>query len=116
MKYTYEKKAKLVGNIEKGMLWLLNREDDWIHDQYGESYIYYGTIHSSREPFHPLSTSITGYFQDHDSKLWIKVKGGLAKFTPGEIEKCWFGQIEEQLHVKIKTGIYKYYKKTKIPL
>lgn len=111
MKYTYQKKAKLVGNVDRGKLWLLNREDDWIHDQYGESYIYYGIIHSSAAPFHPLSTSITGYFHDHDTQKWIKVKGGIAHFKPGEVEKSWFDNIEDSLQVKMKTGVYKYYKK-----
>lgn len=63
MQYVLEKRAKLVGRMDKGSLWLLNVHDDWIHDQYGESYIYHGTIYSSREPFHPLSTSISGYFK-----------------------------------------------------
>lgn len=111
MKYTYQKKAKLVGNVDKGRLWLVNREDDWIHDQYGESYIYYGMIHSSAAPFHPLSASITGYFQDNDTQKWIKVKGGIAFFNPGEIEKSWFNNIEDFIHVEMKTGHYKYYKK-----
>jgi len=110
MKYTYQKEAKLVGNVDKGKLWLLNLHDDWIHDQYGESYIYYGIIHSKATTFHPLSTSITGYFQEHDSKKWIKVKGGVAFFTPGEIENSWIDSIEALLHVEIKTAVYKFYK------
>lgn len=111
MKSTYRKNCKLVGNVDGGRLWLLNSEDDWIHDQYGESYIYYGTIHSKSEPFHPLSTSITGYFQDRDSQKWIKVEGGVAPFTPGKIERAWINSIEDFVHVEIKTGVYKYYTK-----
>lgn len=110
MKYTYQKAAKLVGNVDKGKLWLLNLHDDWIHDQYGESYIFYGTIHSSAGPFHPLSTSISGYFQERDSDKWIKVKGGVASFTPGKIEQCWMDKLQDFLHVEIKTGIYKFYR------
>ncbi len=111
MKYTYQKNAKLVGNVDNEKLWLLNREDDWIHDQYGESYIYYGVIHSSAAPFHPLSTSITGYFQDRDTQKWIKVKGGVASFMLGDIEKAWLDNIENFLHVEMKTSVYKYYRK-----
>lgn len=111
MKYTYQKTSKLVGNVDSGKLWLLNRKDDWIHDQYGESYIYYGIIHSSAAPFHPLSTSISGYFQDSDTKEWIKVKDGVASFKQGEVEQAWFENIEDLLHVRMKTGVYKYYSK-----
>lgn len=111
MPYTFEKKAKLVGSIDKGMLWLLNPHDDWIHDQYGESYIYYGTIYS-KKLFHPLSTTITGYFQDTDTNKWIKVKYGIAKFKPEEIQNSWKDSLEDFLTLSFKTGVYKYYKKT----
>lgn len=111
MKYTYQKDAKLVGNVDKGKLWLLNLHDDWIHDQYGESYIYYGTIHSKSEPFHPLSTSITGYFQERDTHKWIRVKGGVATFTPGLVERSWMNDIKDLVNITIKTGVFRRYRK-----
>jgi hypothetical protein len=111
VRYIFEKKAKLVGRVDKGLLWLLNVQDDWIHDQYGESYIYYGQIYSSLNPFHPLSTSITGYFHDVDSKKWIKVKDGVAKFNPENIQDSWEDRIENLMKIKFKTGVYKYVKK-----
>lgn len=111
MLYTFEKKAKLVGSIDKGMLWLLNPQDDWIHDQYGESYIYYGTIYS-KKLFHPLSTTITGYFQDADTNKWIKVKYGIARFNLGEIQLSWKDSLDDFLNISFKTGVYRYYKKT----
>jgi hypothetical protein len=110
MKYTYQKKAKLVGNINKRRLWLLNTHDDWIHDQYGESYIYYGTIHSIKKAFHPLSTSITGYFQDEDSKKWIKVNDGVAIFNNGDQNVSWKENIEEFIKVSVTSGVYKFYR------
>ncbi|MFO1442549.1 molecular chaperone GrpE [Bacillus sp. Bva_UNVM-123] len=110
MKYTYQKKAKLVGDVGNGKLWLINCKDDWIHDQYGESYIYYGIIYS-RTPFHPLSLSISGYFQECDTKKWIKVKKGAAFFPVCEVEQAWHDHIEDFIHVEMKTGVYKYYKK-----
>lgn len=110
MQYIYEKKAKLVGSMDKGKLCLLNIHDDWIHDQYGECYIFYGQIHSLNEPFHPLSTSITGYFQDEDSQKWIKVVNGVAKFLPENIDKSWEDKIENLVKFKILTGFYKYIK------
>lgn len=108
MRYCYEKKAKLVGNIASGRLWLLNPHDDWIHDQYGESYIYYGTIYSIK-PMHPLSTTITGYFQDADSKKWIKVKTGVAKFRTGEIQLSWKNNLNDFISISLTTGVYRYY-------
>lgn len=111
MKYTYQKKAKLVGNVDRGKLWLLNLEDDWIHDQYGESYIYYGQIYSSLHPFHPLSTSITGYFQDDDSKKWIKVKAGVATFNPDNPQNSWEDKLENLIKIRVTTGVYIYMKK-----
>jgi hypothetical protein len=110
MQAIFEKKAKLVGSKDQGVLWLLNIHDDWIHDQYGESYIYYGTVYSSHKPFHPLSTSVTGYFQDEDSKKWIKLKDGMAFFNPNNIHHAWKNSIEEMIRVTFKTGIYRYYK------
>jgi hypothetical protein len=110
MQYTFEKKAKLVGSIDKGMLWLLNPQDDWIHDQYGESYIYYGTIYS-KKLFHPLSTTISGYFQDADTKKWIMIKYGVAKFIPGKIDGSWKNGLEDFLSISFKTGVYRSYKK-----
>jgi hypothetical protein len=109
MQYTFEKKAKLVGNTKEGVLWLLNPHDDWIHDQYGESYIYYGTIYS-KKLFHPLSTTITGYFQDTDTNKWIKVKYGKVKFNPAEIELSWKDKLDDFFKVLFKTGIYRIYK------
>lgn len=111
MQYVLEKRAKLVGKMDKGSLWLLNVHDDWIHDQYGESYIFHGTIYSSREPFHPLSTSITGYFQDDDTKEWIKVRNGVAVFNPENMADSWAARLEDFIKIKLKTGVYKYYKK-----
>ncbi|PFO07855.1 molecular chaperone GrpE [Bacillus sp. AFS076308] len=110
MQYILEKKAKLVGRVDKGQLWLLNVHDDWIHDQYGESYIYHGQIYSSRNPFHPLSTSITGYFQDDDSQKWIKVKAGVATFNPENIDDSWVERVENLIKIRFKTGVYKYVK------
>ncbi|WP_404332007.1 molecular chaperone GrpE [Mesobacillus maritimus] len=107
MQYLYEKRAKMVGNIDKGLLWLLNVHDDWIHDQYGESHIYYGTIYSSKGPFHPLSTTITGYFQDSDSSRWLKVKNGVARIHDENNQTAWKGQIDDFLKVTFKTGVYK---------
>jgi hypothetical protein len=109
MQYTFEKKAKLVGSIDKGMLWLLNPQDDWIHDQYGESYIYYGTIYS-KKLFHPLSTTISGYFQDADTGKWLKIKYGVAKFKPGKMELSWKNSLEDFLTISFKTGEYHYIK------
>lgn len=94
MKYTYHKKAKLVGKMGGDKLWLLNLRDDWIHDQYAESYIYYGTIYTKGAPFPQLSTSITGYFQDSDSQKWIEVQEGIASFIPGEVDKAWIDATE----------------------
>lgn len=111
MELVYEKKAKLVGRTDKGKLWLLNIEDDWIHDQYGDSYIYYGEIHSLSDPFHPVSTSITGYFQDVDTNKWIKVEKGVATFNPDDVDSSWESHIENIVKYKLLTGVYKYMKK-----
>ncbi len=86
MKYILKrhiKKAKLVGPIESNQLWLQNMNEEWIHDIYEESHIHYGKIHSVHGAFHHLSTSITGFFQDEDTNLWIYVENGVAykKFT-----------------------------------
>lgn len=109
MQYTFEKKAKLVGGVNKGRLWLLNPHDDWIHDQYGESYIFHGTIYS-KKPFHPLSTTITGYFQDDDSHKWIKIKYGVAKFNPEEMPLSWKDHLDDFFTISFKTGKYRFYK------
>lgn len=110
MNYTFEKKAKLVGKIGSGKLWLLNITDDWIHDQYGDSHIYYGTIHSGNQAFHPVSTSISGYFQDEDTGLWIKVKDGVARLDPENHHNSWKTDINELVKISINTGVYKKYK------
>lgn len=107
MDYVFEKKAKLVGKIGSGKLWLLNITDDWIHDQYGDSHIYYGTIHSSNQAFHPVSTSITGYFQDEDTKGWIKVKDGVAILDEENPDNSWKTNINEFVKISIKTGVYR---------
>jgi hypothetical protein len=112
MKLIYQKKAKLVGRIDKGLLWLLNIEDDWIHDQYGDSYIYYGEIHSSKDPFHPVSTSITGYFQDGESGKWIRVIKGVAEFDLHNLNSSWEDTIENLVSFKWVTGVYKKYRKS----
>lgn len=106
MNYLFEKKAKLVGKIGSGKLWLLNITDDWIHDQYGDSYIHYGKIHASKEAFHPVSTSITGYFQDEDTKKWIKVNDGLARLD----SHSWKDHIKEFVKITVATGVYKHYR------
>jgi hypothetical protein len=111
MEYIYQKRAKLVGNVDRGVLWMLNMHDDWIHDQYGESYIYHGIIYSSFNPFHELSTSVTGYFQDDDTKQWIKVKKGKAKIDPNDINLSWKENLESFLTIRLKTGYYKYCKR-----
>lgn len=113
MQSIFEKRAKLVGSKDKGMLWLLNTCDDWIHDQYGESYIYYGTIYS-KKPFHPLSTAITGYFQDEDSSRWIKINNGVAIFKPNAIDAPWKKQLEDFLQISFQTGVYRIYKKSSL--
>lgn len=111
MRYTYrkyQKKAKLIGFAGKDVLWLQNQHDEWIHDVYEESHIHHGIIYSVQKSFHPLSTSITGYFQDSDTKKWIKVKDGMAR-TPGpsaENEAGWMNSLEELLlHEKINNGL-----------
>jgi hypothetical protein len=110
MKYALAKKAKLVGNVDNGMLWLLNLHDDWIHDQYGDSYIHYGIVYSNRGAFHPLSTSITGYFHDDDTKKWIRIRNGVATFTPNHINDSWKEKIEDFVNISFKTGVYRSYK------
>ncbi|MDF2903870.1 MAG: hypothetical protein K0S25_1508 [Bacillus sp. (in: firmicutes)] len=110
MKYTFEKKAKLVGKVGSGKLWLLNIEDDWIHDQYGESHIYHGRIHSSKKAFHPLSTTISGYFQDEDTQKWIKLKYGVATVDPANLDHSWKTDINQLVKISINTGVYQHYK------
>ncbi|GIN62403.1 hypothetical protein J27TS8_23960 [Robertmurraya siralis] len=110
----YQKRAKLVGHVDSGLLWLLNMHDDWIHDQYGESYIYHGIIYSSTTPFHALSTSVTGYFQDDDTKRWLKVKDGKAIFEPKDISLAWKDQLEEFFTFTFTTGRYIRYKEAKL--
>lgn len=105
-----EKKAKLVGSKEKGLLWLLNLRDDWIHDQYEESHIYYGTIYSSQNAFHPLSTSITGYFQDSETRKWIRVKDGVATFSQTNILLSWKDRLTDFLQLSAISKPYRYYK------
>lgn len=92
----YSKKAKLVGSTT-GDLWLLNRLDEWIHDCYEESSIYHGTIYSVSESFHPKSTSLTGFFQDEDSKKWIHVINGIARVSSSDQETAGWNDSLEQL-------------------
>ncbi|TKC13848.1 molecular chaperone GrpE [Robertmurraya kyonggiensis] len=109
MKGLYQKRAKLVGSVDRGMLWLINMHDDWIHDQYGESYIYHGIIYSSTDSFHELSTSVTGYFQDDDTQKWIEVKDGKAIFDSENINQTWKERLESFIKVTIQTGRYHRY-------
>lgn len=99
MDYIYEKKAKLVGDVEENTLCLLNSQDDWIHDQYGDSKIYHGTIYSFFKPFHPTSTSITGFFQDEETAKWIKVNNGIATN-----KQAWENELGELLTFSLSTG------------
>ncbi len=97
MKFTYrkfQKRAKLVGLAGGEGLWLLNVHDEWIHDVYEESDIHHGVIYSIHQSFHPKSTSITGYFQDADTKKWIKVERGAAKLSNAG-ETGWGNSLEE---------------------
>ncbi|MGD8190947.1 molecular chaperone GrpE [Brevibacillus ginsengisoli] len=82
MRYTYrkfQKRAKLAGFVGSGKLWLINQHEEWIHDVYEECDIHHGRIFSLTKAFHPLSTTITGYFQDSETKKWIRVENGLAE-------------------------------------
>ncbi|MFC0418045.1 molecular chaperone GrpE [Cytobacillus solani] len=106
MKYIYQKNAKLVGHIEEKVLCLLNSKDDWIHDQYRESFIIHGTIYSSNMPFHPQSISITGYFQDEETGKWIKVKNGVAILNSEDPSISWKMSFEELVSIHFKTGKY----------
>jgi hypothetical protein len=110
MSYIYQKRAKLVGNVDCGILWLLNVHDDWIHDQYGESYIYHGVVYSNSKAFHKLSTTVTGYFQDDETGQWIKVQNGRAIFDPNDIRQVWKKQLDDFISLTFKTGVYKKYK------
>lgn len=93
----YRKKAKLVGSAT-GDLWLLNRLDEWIHDCYEESRIYHGTIYSVSDSFHPLSTGLTGVFQDEESKKWIYVINGIARVNSSDQQNVgWNDSLEELL-------------------
>lgn len=103
MDYVYEKKAKLVGGIDETTLCLLNSQDDWIHDQYGESKIYHGTIYSFFKPFHPSSTSITGFFQDEETEQWIKVKNGIVTIDKNNTFS-WKKELGELLTFTLSTG------------
>ncbi|WP_134699471.1 molecular chaperone GrpE [Ammoniphilus sp. YIM 78166] len=97
MKYTYrkyQKRAKLVGLAGGEVLWLLNVHDEWIHDVYEESDIHHGTIYSIHQSFHPKSTSISGYFQDADTKKWIKVEKGAATLAD-TVETSWMNSLED---------------------
>lgn len=109
MEYTYSKTAKLIGFVENDVMWLQNKEDDWIHDYYRESYIHYGTIYANKK-FHPLSTSITGYFQDFDTKKWIKVSNGIVKKQDGKEVYEWTEHLEDFFQLRFITGKYKKYK------
>ncbi|MEH7495322.1 hypothetical protein [Neobacillus niacini] len=58
-----------------------------------------------------MSTSITGYFQDEDTKKWIKVHNGAAVFNPENMADSWGARLEDFIKIKLKTGVYKYFKK-----
>ncbi|SDZ51425.1 hypothetical protein SAMN05421736_11590 [Evansella caseinilytica] len=100
MDYVYEKRVKLAGSVNKGLLCVLNITDDWIHDQYGESYIHHGTIYSSTVPFHPQSTFITGYFQDDETEKWIKVTNGVAQLHSDSKDSGWRDRLEPFLAIE----------------
>lgn len=85
----YEKKAKLVGLKGGDKLCLINFCDDWIHDHYKESYIYYGRMYSPFESFHPNAVHISGYFRDDDSNAWIKVENGIARLAKEKYDGWW---------------------------
>lgn len=98
MDYVFEKSAKLVGSVNGTTLCLLNSEDDWIHDQYGESKIYHGKLYSFFQPFHRTSTSVTGYFQDEETGKWLRLINGLAT-----TEHEWKDDLSELLSFSINT-------------
>ena len=102
----HTKKAKLVGLANTNQLWLQNMREEWIHDIYEESDIHYGKIHSIRKPFHSLSTSITGFFQDEDTKMWIYVENGVALKKATEKEKPYGWEYDLQ-SLMIKEISYK---------
>lgn len=92
MRYTYrkfQKRAKLVGFVSTGKLWLVNIGEEWIHDVYEECHIHYGRIYTNNKAFHPLSTSVSGVFQDHETKKWIKVENGLAQLDMNHESNGW---------------------------
>ncbi|WNF35010.1 molecular chaperone GrpE [Bacillaceae bacterium IKA-2] len=86
-----EKLVKLVGLSNSNQLWLQNIRDEWIHDIYEESDIHYGVIHSVHKSFYHRSTSITGFFQDQDTKKWIYVENGVADKSETDKIKKPFG-------------------------
>lgn len=103
MRYTYrkfQKRAKLAGFVGQGKLWLINHQDEWIHDVYEECDIHHGRIYALAKAFHPLSTTISGFFQDTETKKWIRVENGLAMANPSEedADHCgWMDSLEELL-------------------
>ncbi|MDT8860864.1 molecular chaperone GrpE [Alkalihalobacillus sp. MEB130] len=101
----YEKKGKLIGHVSDQRLWFQNMKDEWIHDVYEESYIHYGKIYSVHEPFHRLSTSVTGYFQDEDTNKWIKVCNGVGDRRENEKESVfgWKESLEELIRTDLIT-------------
>ncbi|OIJ14095.1 hypothetical protein BKP35_07795 [Anaerobacillus arseniciselenatis] len=105
MKYVLKrqvKKAKLVGMSNSSQLWLQNMKDEWIHDIYEESDIHYGRIYSVHESFHHISTSITGFFQDEDTKKWIYVENGQASKVITKENNKPFGWEEDLQNLMVK--------------
>lgn len=103
MRYTYrkfQKRAKLVGFVTTGKLWLLNIHEEWIHDVYEECHIHYGRIYTNNKAFHPLSTSASGFFQDNETKKWIKVENGLAQLDMNEESNGWVQELDELIRVE----------------
>lgn len=90
----FEKKVKLVTIPTDENAWLVNFHDDWIHDHYDGSKIYYGTVYSPFEAFFPLSTQISGYFKDDDTKKWIKVTNGIAQIRNDANKPIWWDSLE----------------------
>lgn len=100
----YEKKVKLVtipDDQDGKKAWVVNFHDDWIHDHYDGSTIYYGTIYSPFESFFPLTTQITGYFRDDDTKKWIKVDNGIANLENDGNQVVWWDSLEDLIRLEL---------------
>ena len=96
----YEKKVKLVTIPNDQSAWLVNLHDDWVHDHYDGSIIYYGKIYSPFESFFPLTTQITGFFRDDDTKKWIRVENGIVHLT-NEDQTVWWDSLEELIRSEL---------------